>query len=155
MPIEDYIIYELHVGAYTQMGTFDGVIPHLPELRELGITAVEFMPVAQFPGTRNWGYDGTYPYAAQNSYGGPEGLRRLVNACHQYGMAAILDVVYNHLGPEGNYLNQYGPYFTERYQGTWGWSMNFDGPGSDEVRRYFVEVEIEVKPQAFVVNESH
>ena len=134
-----YIIYELHVGTFTPEGTFDAVIAHLDELRDIGITAVELMPVAQFPGTRNWGYDGTYPFAAQNSYGGPQGLKRLVNACHRKGLAVILDAVYNHLGPEGNYLRDFGPYFTDFYQTPWGEAVNFDGPYSDDVRRFFIE----------------
>jgi maltooligosyltrehalose trehalohydrolase len=136
----DYIIYELHVGVYTREGTFDAVIPHLQELKDVGITAVEIMPVGQFPGGRNWGYDGVYPFAAQNSYGGPQGLKRLVNACHRTGLAVILDVVYNHLGPEGNYFNDFSPYyFTERYKTPWGPAINFDGPYSDEVRHFFIE----------------
>lgn len=139
LPLRDYVLYELHVGTFTAEGTFDAVIPHLAELKELGITAIELMPVAQFPGSRNWGYDGVYPFAVQNSYGGPAGLKRLVNAAHQHGLAVILDVVYNHLGPEGNYLDAYGPYFTDRYHLPWGRALNFDGPESDEVRCYFVE----------------
>jgi maltooligosyltrehalose trehalohydrolase len=135
----DLVFYELHVGTFTPEGTFDAVIPYLDELRELGVTAIELMPVAQFPGARNWGYDGVYPYAVQDSYGGPAGLQRLVDACHARGLAVFLDVVYNHLGPEGNYLGQYGPYFTDRYRTPWGLALNFDGPHSDEVRRYFVE----------------
>lgn len=137
--LEDYILYELHVGTFTPEGTFDGIIPHLDALKEVGITAVELMPVAQFPGNRNWGYDGVYPFAVQNSYGGPEGLRRLVSACHQRGLAVVLDVVYNHLGPEGNYLGDFGPYFTERYRTPWGAAINFDGPYSDGVQRFFIE----------------
>jgi maltooligosyltrehalose trehalohydrolase len=137
--LEDYIIYELHVGTFTHKGTFDAVVERLSDLKALGITAIELMPVAQFPGERNWGYDGAYPYAVHNSYGGPDGLRRLVNACHSQGLAAILDVVYNHLGPEGNYAGKFGPYFTERYHTPWGSAMNFDGFGSDEVRHFFVE----------------
>jgi maltooligosyltrehalose trehalohydrolase len=139
LPLEEYIIYELHVGTFTKEGTFETIIPHLDELKALGVTAVELMPVAQFPGNRNWGYDGVYPFAVQDSYGGPEGLRRLVNACHQQGLAVILDVVYNHFGPEGNYIIDFGPYFTERYQTPWGTALNFDGPHSDEVRRFFIE----------------
>jgi maltooligosyltrehalose trehalohydrolase len=139
LPLPQYIIYELHVGTFTPVGTFDAAIAHLDELREIGITAIELMPVAQFPGTRNWGYDGTYPFAAQNSYGGPQGLKRLVNACHRKGLAVILDVVYNHLGPEGNYLRDFGPYFTDFYQTPWGEAVNFDGPYSDDVRRFFIE----------------
>jgi maltooligosyltrehalose trehalohydrolase len=139
LPLEEYVIYELHVGAFTPQGTFDAIIPHLHELKKLGVTAVELMPVTQFPGDRNWGYDGVYPYAVQGSYGGPEGLKRLVSACHRLGLAVILDVVYNHLGPEGNYLADFGPYFTDRYRTPWGPAVNFDGPGSDEVRHFFIE----------------
>ncbi len=137
--LRDYVIYELHVGTFTEEGTFAAVIRRLEELKELGVTAVELMPVAQFPGSRNWGYDGVYPYAVQNSYGGPEGLKGLVNACHRQGLAVVLDVVYNHLGPEGNYLEDYGFYFTDRYRTPWGDAVNFDGPHSDEVRRFFRE----------------
>ncbi len=139
MPLAEYIIYELHVGTFTAEGTFDSVIPQLDYLADLGVTAVELMPVAQFPGNRNWGYDGVYPFAAQNSYGGPEGLKKLVNACHRRGLAIILDVVYNHFGPEGNYLSDFGPYFTDSYKSPWGPALNFDGPYSDEVRRYFIQ----------------
>jgi len=139
LSLREYVIYELHVGTFSDEGTFDGVIPYLDGLRDLGITAVEIMPVAQFPGDRNWGYDGVHPFAAQNSFGGAEGLVRLVDACHQRGLAVVLDVVNNHLGPEGNYLGDFGPYFTERYHTPWGAALNFDGPHSDEVRRYFIE----------------
>lgn len=139
IPLSSYILYELHVGTYTPEGTFDAILPRLDLLAELGITAVELMPVAQFPGRRNWGYDGVYPFAVQESYGGPEGLKRLVDACHLRGMAVVLDVVYNHLGPEGNYLSDFGPYFSDRYRTPWGSAVNFDGPGSDEVRRFFLE----------------
>lgn len=139
LPLQDYIIYELHVGTFTPEGTFDAIIPRLDELKDLGVTAVEIMPVAQFPGSRNWGYDGVYPFAVQDSYGGPEGLKRLVNACHVRGLVVIMDVVYNHLGPEGNYLADFGPYFTDIYRTPWGAAINFDGAGSDEVRRFFIE----------------
>ncbi|MEE8471137.1 MAG: alpha-amylase family glycosyl hydrolase [Dehalococcoidia bacterium] len=139
LPLQSYIIYELHVGTFTPEGDFDAIIPRLDELKELGITAVELMPVAQFAGERNWGYDGVYPFAVQNSYGGPEALKRLVNACHQRELAVILDVVYNHLGLEGNYLGDFGPYFTDRYHTPWGPALNFDGPGNDGVRLFFVE----------------
>ncbi|KPK47013.1 MAG: malto-oligosyltrehalose trehalohydrolase [Dehalococcoidia bacterium SM23_28_2] len=139
LPLQEYTIYELHVGTFTPEGTFDAVIPQLGELKELGITAIELMPVAQFPGSRNWGYDGVCPFAVQNSYGGPTGLKRLVNACHKLGLAVVLDVVYNHLGPEGNYAAEFGPYFTDKYMTPWGAALNFDGPHSDEVRRFFVE----------------
>jgi maltooligosyltrehalose trehalohydrolase len=139
LPLEEYIVYELHVGAFTREGSFDAIIPYLDELKDLGITAVELMPVGQFPGNRNWGYDGAYPFAVQDSYGGPEGLKRLVNTCHQKGLAVVLDVVYNHLGPEGNYIADFGSYFTDRYKTPWGAGLNFDGPYSDEVRRFFIE----------------
>jgi maltooligosyltrehalose trehalohydrolase len=138
-PLRDYIIYELHVGTFTPAGTLQEIIEHLDELKELGVTAIELMPVAQFPGTRNWGYDGVQPFAVQNSYGGPKGLKTLVNACHAVGLAVILDVVYNHLGPEGNYLSEFAPYFTDRYHTPWGQALNFDGPGSDHVRHYFIQ----------------
>lgn len=137
--LEDLILYELHTGTFTAAGTFDAVIPHLSYLKnEVGITAIELMPVAQFPGTRNWGYDGVYPFAPQASYGGPDGLKTLVNACHMQGLAVVLDVVYNHLGPEGNYLSDFGPYFTDRYRTPWGQAINYDGPDSDEVRHFFL-----------------
>jgi maltooligosyltrehalose trehalohydrolase len=139
LPLREYIFYELHVGTFTPEGTFEAIIPHLSELKALGITAIELMPIAQFPGHRNWGYDGVYPFAAQHSYGGADGLKRLVQACHQHGLAVVLDVVYNHLGPEGNYLGDYGPYFTERYKTPWGRALNFDGPYSDEVRHFFID----------------
>lgn len=139
IPLREMILYELHVGTFTREGTFDAVIGRLAELKELGINAVELMPVAQFPGRRNWGYDGVYPYAVQHSYGGPHGLQRLVDACHRTGMAVILDVVYNHIGPEGNYLADFGPYFTSRHMTPWGPALNFDGPESDDVRTFFIE----------------
>jgi maltooligosyltrehalose trehalohydrolase len=139
LPLEEYVIYELHVGTFTPEGTFDAAIAQLPRLAELGVTAIELMPVAQFPGSRNWGYDGVHPFAVQNSYGGPAALKRLVDAAHQHGLAVVLDVVYNHLGPEGNYLAEFGPYFTDRYRTPWGAALNFDGPYSDEVRRFFIE----------------
>jgi maltooligosyltrehalose trehalohydrolase len=136
--LEDYVIYELHVGTFTDEGTFDAAIAHLDELKDLGVTAVELMPIGQFPGTRNWGYDGVYIGAAQHSYGGAQGLKRLVDACHIRGLALLIDVVYNHLGPEGNYLAEYGPYFTDRYKTPWGQALNFDGPHSDDVRWFFI-----------------
>jgi len=139
LPLRDYIIYELHVGTFTPEGSFDAVINRLDYLEELGVTAIELMPVAQFPGERNWGYDGVFPFAVHNSYGGPTGLKRLVSACHQRGLAVVLDVVYNHLGPEGNHLKDFGPYFTDRYRAPWGPAINFDGPQSDNVRAYFIE----------------
>lgn len=132
------LFYELHIGTFTPAGTFDAAIDRLAYLRELGVTALQIMPVAQFPGERNWGYDGVYPFAPQQSYGGAAGLKRLVAACHQQGLAIFLDVVYNHLGPEGNYLHAFGPYFTDRYRTPWGDAVNFDGADSDGVRHYFI-----------------
>ncbi len=133
------VFYEIHVGTFTPEGSFEAVIPHLDRLLETGINTLNIMPVARFPGERNWGYDGVYPFAVQSSYGGPAGLKRLVDACHERSMAVFLDVVYNHLGPEGNYLAQFGPYFTDRYRSPWGDAVNFDGSGSDAVKNYFIE----------------
>jgi maltooligosyltrehalose trehalohydrolase len=140
VPLHRLVFYELHVGTFTPEGTFDAIVPRLRELAELGVTAVELMPVAQFPGARNWGYDGVFPSAVQHSYGGPDGLRRLVDAAHAAGLAVCLDVVLNHLGPEGNVLPRYGPYLTDRYRTPWGPAMNVDGPGSDAVRAYLAGV---------------
>lgn len=142
-PLRDYIIYELHVGTFTSAGTFDAVIEHLDYLKALGVTAIEIMPVAQFPGERNWGYDGVLPFAVQNSYGGPAGLKRLVDACHAQGLAIILDVVYNHFGPEGNYIGEFAPFFTHKYRTPWGAAVNVDGEHSDGVRAYFIENAVE------------
>jgi len=139
LPINKYVIYELHIGTFTPEGTLDAVISKLPYLRKLGITAIELMPVAAFPGVRNWGYDGVSPYAVQASYGGPEALRRLVNVAHKIGLAVILDVVYNHLGNEGNYLRLFGPYFTTEHKTPWSDAINYDQPGCAGVRRYFIE----------------
>jgi maltooligosyltrehalose trehalohydrolase len=139
LSLRDYVIYELHVGAFTPEGTFDAAIARLPYLKNLGVTVIEIMPVAAFPGTRNWGYDGASPCAVQASYGGPEGLKRLVNAAHQLGLAVMLDVVLNHLGNEGNYLRLFGPYFTAKHKTPWGEAINFDQPGCEGVRRYFVQ----------------
>jgi maltooligosyltrehalose trehalohydrolase len=138
LPLEDYVLYELHVGTFTPEGTFEAAARRIPALRDLGVTAVELMPVAQFPGHRNWGYDGVLPFAAQNSYGGPHGLKHFVDHCHAEGIAVCLDVVYNHLGPEGNHLARFGPYFTGRYHTPWGHAVNFDGPDSDDVRAFFL-----------------
>ncbi|GGI07968.1 malto-oligosyltrehalose trehalohydrolase [Egicoccus halophilus] len=138
-PLHEQVLYELHVGTFTPEGTFDAIVPRLGDLRELGVTAIELLPVWQFPGERNWGYDGVLPYAVQHSYGGPAGLRRLVDAAHAAGISVVLDVVYNHFGPEGNHLPEFGPYLTDRYDTPWGQAVNVDGPHSDAVRRYFVE----------------
>jgi maltooligosyltrehalose trehalohydrolase len=139
LPLAGSVFYEAHVGTFTGEGTFDAIVPRLPALASLGITTIELMPVAHFPGTRNWGYDGVYPFAVHEAYGGPERLKAFIDACHANGLAVALDVVYNHLGPEGNYLVDFGPYFTDRYHTPWGSALNFDGAGSDEVRRFFIE----------------
>lgn len=139
IPLPEMIIYELHVGTFTPQGNFEGVITFLENLKELGVNTIELMPVAQFPGERNWGYDGVYPYAVQNSYGGPNALKKLVNECHRLGLAVILDVVYNHLGPEGNYLADYGPYFTDKYHTPWSQAINFDDAYSFGVRDFFIQ----------------
>jgi maltooligosyltrehalose trehalohydrolase len=139
LPLPKYIIYELHVGTFTPEGTLDAIIAHLDTLLDLGVTAIELMPLAQFPGSRNWGYDGVGLFAVQNSYGGPQALNRFIHACHKKGLAVVLDVVYNHLGPEGNYLADYGTYFTDEYRTPWGAAVNFDGADSDDVRRFFLE----------------
>lgn len=138
-PLSSAIIYELHVGTFTPKGTFDSIIDHLDYLVDLGITHIELMPVAEFSGNRGWGYDGVDLYAPHHAYGGPQGLKQLVDACHQKGLAVLLDVVYNHLGPSGNYLNRYGPYFTNRHSSPWGDAYNLDGPDSDEVRRFIID----------------
>jgi maltooligosyltrehalose trehalohydrolase len=146
--LEDLIIYELHVGTFTPEGSFEAIAARLQDLKELGVNAIEIMPIAQFPGDhstgdpsayRNWGYDGAYLFAVQNSYGRPEALKQLVNACHQQGIAVILDVVYNHFGPEGNYISRYGPYFTESYRTPWGNAINFDHVHSPDIRNFFIQ----------------
>ncbi|MDN3588813.1 malto-oligosyltrehalose trehalohydrolase [Pedobacter aquatilis] len=137
--LEDYIIYELHTGTFTEKGDFNGIEEKLDHLVDLGITAIEIMPVAQFPGNRNWGYDGVCAFAVQNSYGGPHALKALVDSCHEKGLAVILDVVFNHFGPEGNYAESFGPYATDKYKTPWGEAMNFDDAWSDGVRNFFIE----------------
>ncbi len=137
---DSLVIYELHIGAYTGTGTFDALILELASLKDLGVSAIELMPVNEFPGRRNWGYDGVSLLAPSSVYGGPEGLRRLVDAAHQQGLGVMLDVVYNHLGPDGNYLAQYSDsYFTSRYQTPWGDALNFDGEGSEWTRRLVID----------------
>ncbi|MGZ4654675.1 malto-oligosyltrehalose trehalohydrolase [Oryzihumus sp.] len=133
------VIYELHIGTFTAEGTFDAAIKRLDHLVELGIDLVEVMPVASFPGRHGWGYDGVDLYAVHEPYGGPVALQRFVDACHARGLGVCLDVVYNHLGPDGNYLGEFGPYFTDRYVTPWGQALNLDGPGSDEVRRFVLD----------------
>ena len=137
--LADTVLYEVHIGTFTPDGTFDAAIGQLDRLAALGITTIEVMPVAAFPGVRNWGYDGVFPFAVQASYGGPEGLARLVDAAHGRGLAVVLDVVYNHFGPEGNVLPRFGPYLTDEYATPWGGAVNVSGRHSDSVRRYFIE----------------
>jgi maltooligosyltrehalose trehalohydrolase len=133
-----FVLYEMHVGSFTREGTFDSAIPHLSELRRLGATAVELLPVAQSPGRWNWGYDGVFIYAVHEALGGPAGLGRFVDAAHAVGLSVVMDVVYNHLGPEGGHFDEFGPYFSARHHTPWGPALNFDGPGSDAVRRFFL-----------------
>ncbi len=133
------IIYELHVGTFTPEGTFDGCITRLEHLQRLGVNAIELMPLAEAPGTRGWGYDGVDLFAPTSAYGGPDGLRRLVAACHERSIAVIVDAVYNHLGPEGDHLPDFAPYFTDRYETPWGTAFNYDGEDSDDVRRFVIE----------------
>ena len=136
---EEIVIYELHLGTFSQTGDFAGAVRHLDHLCRLGVTAVELMPIAEFPGARNWGYDGAFPYAPSSRYGSPQGLKALVEACHARGLAVLLDVVYNHFGPEGNYLPAIAPdFFTERHQTPWGAAIDFSGPRSRPVRDFFI-----------------
>ncbi len=139
LDIKDLVFYELHIGTFTPEGTFKAAIERVAELQEFGVNAVELMPITQFPGSRNWGYDGVFPFAVQNSYGSPDDLKALVNECHARGVALFVDFVYNHLGPEGNCLNDYGPYFPRTQMGRWGAAVNLDGPQNDGVRNYFLE----------------
>jgi maltooligosyltrehalose trehalohydrolase len=139
LPLAGSVLYECHIGTFSAAGTFDGAIQHLGHLADLGVDGIELMPVAEFPGRRGWGYDGVDLFAPHHAYGGPDGLRRLVDAAHARGLGVIMDVVYNHLGPEGNYLPEFGPYFSAHHQTDWGDAVNFDGPGSDEVRRFVID----------------
>jgi maltooligosyltrehalose trehalohydrolase len=149
-PISEAVMYELHVGTFTARGTFDAAITRLDHLIDLGINAIELMPVGEFPGRRGWGYDGVDLFAPHSAYGGPGGLHRLVDACHARGIAVVLDVVYNHVGPEGDYLGEFGPYFTTRYETPWGSAFNYDGEQSDEVRRFVLDnVEMWLREYSF------
>ncbi len=139
LPLQSSIIYELHIGTFTEHGTFDAAIDRLDHLVELGVSLVELLPVAEFAGGHGWGYDGVDLYAPHHAYGGPDGMKRFVDACHTRGLGVIVDVVYNHLGPDGNYLSAFGPYFTDKYGTPWGQTMNFDGPYSDEVRQFVID----------------
>ena len=137
--LEGAVLYELHPGTFSSDGTFDGIIEHLPHLASLGVDAIELMPVAEFSGDRGWGYDGADLFAPHHVYGGPAGLKRLVDACHSARIGVVIDVVYNHLGPVGNFLSEFGPYFSDRHRTDWGAALNFDGTASDEVRRFVVD----------------
>ncbi|REF32256.1 malto-oligosyltrehalose trehalohydrolase [Calidifontibacter indicus] len=139
VPLADAVVYELHIGTFTEQGTLDSAIGRLDHLADLGVTLVELMPVATFPGTRGWGYDGVDLFAVHEAYGGAAALQRFVDAAHARGLGVCLDVVYNHLGPSGNYLPVFGPYFTDAHHTPWGWAVNLDGPSSDEVRRYLID----------------
>jgi maltooligosyltrehalose trehalohydrolase len=139
MPLTGAVLYELHAGTFSPQGNFEGIVEHLPHLVSLGIDAIELMPVAEFSGNRGWGYDGADLFAPHHAYGGPAALKRLVDACHSAGLGVVLDVVYNHLGPVGNFLSEFGPYFSDRHHTDWGAAFNFDGPASDEVRRFVVD----------------
>ncbi len=139
LPLSNRIIYELHTGAFSPTHNFQGIIDRLDYLVDLGINTIELMPLAQCPGSRNWGYDGVFPFAIQHSYGGITNFQRLVDTAHTKGISVIVDVVYNHLGPEGNYLHEYGPYFTDKYKTPWGRALNFDGPWCDGVRNFFLQ----------------
>jgi maltooligosyltrehalose trehalohydrolase len=139
LPLIGSVLYECHIGTFSAEGTFDGARGHLAHLADLGIDAIELLPVAEFPGRWGWGYDGVDLFAPHHAYGGPDGLRRFVDAAHAHGIAVVMDVVYNHLGPAGNYLPEFGPYFSARHQTNWGDAVNFDGPGSDEVRRFVID----------------
>lgn len=138
LPLAEMIFYEVHIGTFTEEGTLTAAITRLDDIAAMGINAIELMPVCQFPGTRNWGYDGTFLYSVQNNYGGPQGLKQFVDACHQKGIAVFLDVVYNHVGYEGNYLSFYGPYFSDKYQTPWGKALNYDGAWSDGVKEFII-----------------
>jgi maltooligosyltrehalose trehalohydrolase len=139
VPLAGSVLYECHVGTFSADGTFDGAIKHLGYLADLGVDAIELMPVAEFSGDRGWGYDGVDLFAPHHAYGGPDGLKRLIDAAHASGLGVVMDVVYNHLGPAGNYLPEFGPYFSARHRTNWGEAVNFDGPGSDEVRRFVID----------------
>ncbi|HEX2099039.1 MAG TPA: malto-oligosyltrehalose trehalohydrolase [Candidatus Synoicihabitans sp.] len=138
-PLAEAVIYEIHIGTFTPAGTYRGAIEHLPHLRELGVTHLELMPLATFPGERGWGYDGVYFYAPHPAYGTPDDLAAFIDACHEHDLAVLLDVVYNHLGPDGNYLQRFGPYFTSHWKTPWGDAVNYDGAESDEVRAFVIE----------------
>ncbi|MCL2660945.1 MAG: alpha-amylase family glycosyl hydrolase, partial [Acidobacteriaceae bacterium] len=139
LPLSSAILYELHIGAFSPEGSFDGAIRQLDHLVRLGVTHVELMPVAEFPGDFGWGYDGVSLFAVKQSYGGPDGLKRFVDACHAKGLAVVLDVVYNHFGPVGNYSGKFAPYRTNRHHTPWGEAVNLEFEDSDEVRRFFCD----------------
>ena len=137
--IRGAVIYELHVGTFTPGGTLDDAIDRLAHLASLGIDVVELMPLAPFPGNRGWGYDGVSLFGVHEAYGGPAALQRFVDAAHSHGIAVCLDVVYNHLGPDGNYLSKFGPYFTDAHHTPWGWAVNLDGQNSSGMRQFIID----------------
>ena len=139
VPLAGSVLYELHVGTFTEEGTLSSALTRLDHLVELGVDAVELLPLAAFDGPRGWGYDGVALYAVHEPYGGPDALKGFVDACHDRGIGVVLDVVYNHLGPSGNYLAEFGPYFTDRHTTPWGSAVNLDAPGSDEVRAWIID----------------
>lgn len=139
LDLKGRVLYEMHIGTFTEQGTFTAAIDRLDDLVELGVEAVEVMPVAQIPGTRGWGYDGVDLYATQNTYGGPASFQQFIDAAHAKGLGVILDVVYNHLGPEGNYLAEFGPYFNHHHPTPWGDAVNFDGDGNEPVRQFVID----------------
>jgi maltooligosyltrehalose trehalohydrolase len=143
VPLEELVFYELHVGTFTAEGTLEAAATRLPELVDLGVTCLELMPVQPFPGARNWGYDGVAPFAVHEAYGGPPALQRFVDAAHGHGLAVCLDVVYNHVGPEGNYLPSFGAYFTDRHKTSWGDGLDYDGPGAGPVRAFVLEAALQ------------
>ncbi|MBZ9638219.1 malto-oligosyltrehalose trehalohydrolase [Streptomyces sp. PSKA30] len=137
-PLQGAVLYELHVGTYTREGTLDAAAERLGHIAELGVTHVQLMPLCPFPGRHGWGYEGVSLWAVHEPYGGPEALKRFVDRAHELGLGVVLDVVHNHLGPSGNYLPEFGPYFTDRHHTPWGVTVNLDAPGSDEVRAFLV-----------------
>lgn len=139
IPLPSGVIYEMHIGTFTEAGTFDSAIEKLDFLCDLGITHLELLPISSYEGSFSWGYDGVSPYAPDETYGGPDAVKRFVDACHSKGLAVILDVVYNHFGPAGNYTGAFGPYYTVRHHTPWGAAINLEEGGSDQVRRYFID----------------
>src|SRR5690606_1169051 len=138
-PLRQAVIYELHIGTFTPEGTYAAARGRLPYLRDLGVTHLEIMPLATYPGERGWGYDGVYFYAPHPTYGTPAELAEFIDDCHRHGLGVLLDVVYNHFGPDGNYVSDFGPYFTAHWKTPWGDAINYDGPESDSVRAFIID----------------